>query len=51
MRVVAILEVDKEKLAETGHSFKEEMERMAQSGITLRDYKEADKARDRKSVV
>lgn len=46
MRVVAILEVDKEKLAETGHCFKEEMERMAQSGITLRDYKEADKASD-----
>ncbi len=44
--MVAILEVDKEKLAETGHCFKEEMERMAQSGITLRYYKEADKAGD-----
>ena len=46
MRVVAILEVDKEKLAETGCCFEEEMKRMAHSGITLRYYKEADKAGD-----
>lgn len=44
MRVVAILEVDKEKLAETGHSFEEEMGWAVQFGITLREYKEADKA-------
>ena len=32
MKVVAILEVNKEKLAETGHSFDEEMGKMSQSG-------------------
>jgi len=44
MKVVAVLEVDTEKLAETGHSFEEEMGWVSQSGITLREYKEADKA-------
>lgn len=44
--MVAILEVDKEKLAETGHCFKEEMGRVAQSGIILREYKEANKESD-----
>lgn len=43
MRVIAVLEVDKEKLAETGRSFEEEIGRAAQSGITLEEYKEADK--------
>lgn len=51
MKVVAILEVDKEKLAETGRCFKEEMERMARSGITLRYYKEAGKASDYEYAV
>lgn len=44
--MVAILEVDKEKLAETGHCFKEEMGRVAQSGIILRECKEANKESD-----
>lgn len=43
MRVIAILEIDKEKLEETGHSFEEEMGWVAQSGIALREYKEVDK--------
>ncbi len=46
MRVVAILEVDTEKLAETGHSFEEEMGWAVQSGITLREYKEVGEASD-----
>ncbi len=33
--MIAILEVDKEKLAESGNSFKQEMRLMEQSGIKL----------------
>ncbi len=44
MKVIAVLEVDERKLAETGNSFEEEMGWAAQSGIILKEYKEADKA-------
>ncbi len=35
MKVLGIFEVDETKLTETGHTFDEEMEWAAQSGITL----------------
>lgn len=35
MKVLGIFEVDEKKLAETGHTFDEEMGRVAQFGITL----------------
>ena len=44
MRVIAVLDVDEEELAETGHSFEEEMGWASQSGITMKEYREADKA-------
>lgn len=43
MMILAVLNVDKEKLTETGHSFEDEMGRLAQSGITLNHYAEADR--------
>ncbi len=36
--MIADLEVDEEKLAETGHSLEEEMGRVARFGITLKEY-------------
>ncbi len=42
MMILAVLNVDKEKLTETGHSFEDEMGWLAQSGITLNCYAEAD---------
>lgn len=41
MKILAVLDVDEEKIAETGHSFGEEMGWLAQSGITLNSYTEA----------
>ncbi|MFG6324450.1 MAG: hypothetical protein K1W41_24690 [Lachnospiraceae bacterium] len=41
MMILAVLNVDKEKLTETGHSFEDEMGWLAQSGITLSSYTEA----------
>jgi hypothetical protein len=38
MRIIAVLEVDEEKLMQTGHSFEEEMGWAVPSGITLKDY-------------
>lgn len=35
MKVLGVFEVDKKKLAETGHTFDEEMRLVAQPGITL----------------
>ena len=35
MRIIAVLDVDEEKLVRTGHSFEEEMGWAAESGITL----------------
>lgn len=46
MRIIAVLDVDEEKLAETGHSFEEEMGWAAQSGITLREFVNAEKCGD-----
>lgn len=43
MRVIAVLEVDEDKLAEMEHSFEDEMKWAADSGITLKEYTEADK--------
>ncbi len=43
MKVIAILEIDEGKLAGTGHSFEEEMNWAAQSGIFLKEYQEMDK--------
>lgn len=43
MMILAVLNVDKEKLTETGHSFEDEMGWLAQSGITLSHYAEADR--------
>ena len=40
MRVIAVLEVDKEKLAEFGGSFEDEMGWAAQSGIRMLEYQE-----------
>ena len=40
VRIVAVLEVDKEKLAETGGSFEDEMGWAAQSGIRMLEYQE-----------
>lgn len=40
MKVVAIFEVDEKTLAETGHSFEEEMAWVEQSGIYLMDSRE-----------
>ena len=40
MRVIAVLEINEKKLSETGHSFEEEMDWVAQSGITLKEYQE-----------
>lgn len=40
MRVVAILEIDKEKLAESGGSFEHEMRWVEQSGIRMVEYQE-----------
>ncbi|MCI9077609.1 MAG: hypothetical protein HFH68_01625 [Lachnospiraceae bacterium] len=40
MKIVAVLEVDEKKLAETGHSFEEEMGWAEQSGIILKEYQE-----------
>jgi len=38
MRVVAILDIDEERLAETGNSFNDRMGRLERIGITLRVY-------------
>lgn len=43
MKIIAVIDVDEAKLAKTGHSFKEEMERTIQSGITLTGYTDAEK--------
>lgn len=43
MRIIAVLDVDEEKLARTGHSFEEEMGWAAESGITLTSYTNAEK--------
>jgi hypothetical protein len=43
MMILAVLNVDKEKLTETGHSFENEMGWLAQSGITLNHYAKANK--------
>lgn len=43
MMILAVLNVDKEKLTETGHSFEDEMGWLAQSGITLSSYTEANR--------
>lgn len=40
VRIVAVLEVDKEKLAETGGNFEDEMRRAVQSGIRMVGYQE-----------
>ena len=40
VRIVAVLEVDKEKLAETGGNFEDEMGWAAQSGIRMVEYQE-----------
>lgn len=40
MRVIAILEVDQEKLAETGHTLEDEMGWIAQSGISMVSHEE-----------
>jgi len=45
MKILAVLDVDEGKIAKTGRSFKEEMGRLAQSGITLSSYTDADKCR------
>lgn len=38
VRIVAVLEVDKEKLAETGGNFEDEMGWATQSGIRMVEY-------------
>lgn len=38
MRVVAILDIDEERLTETGNSFNDRMGRLGRIGITLREY-------------
>lgn len=38
MRIIAVLDVDEDKLAQTGHSFEEEMGWAVESGITLTSY-------------
>lgn len=43
MKIVAVLDVDEKVLAETGHSFEEEIGCASQSGIVLKEYAEADK--------
>lgn len=43
MRIIAVLDVDEEKLVRTGHSFEEEMGWAAESGITLTSYTDAEK--------
>lgn len=43
MRIIAVLDVDEAKLAETGHSFEEEMGWAAQSGIILREFADMEK--------
>lgn len=43
MKVIAVLEVDEEKLAELEHTFEDEIKMSADSGITLERYIEADK--------
>ena len=40
MKIIAILNVDEEKLAETGNDFESEMGWVEESGITLERYKE-----------
>ncbi len=40
VRMVAVLEVDKEKLAESGGSFEDEMGWIEQSGIRMLEYQE-----------
>lgn len=40
VRIVAVLEVDKEKLAESGGSFEDEMGWIEQSGIRMLEYQE-----------
>lgn len=40
VRIVAVLEVDKEKLAEKGGNFEDEMRRAVQSGIRMVEYQE-----------
>lgn len=44
MRVIAILEVDEEKLAETGHNLEDEMGWLAQSGISMVSHKKIETA-------
>ena len=51
MKVIAVLEVDEEKLAETGHSFEDEIKWSADSGITLTKYVEADKCSEYEYVA
>ena len=43
MKILAVLDVDEKMLDQTGHSFEEEMGWLAQSGITLRSYTDAEK--------
>lgn len=43
MRIIAVLDVDEKKLAQTGHSFEEEIGWAVQSGITLTSYTDAEK--------
>lgn len=43
MRIIAVLDVDEEKLVRTGHSFEEEMGWTAESGITLTSYTDTEK--------
>lgn len=43
MRVIAVLEVDEEKMAELEHILEDEMKLATYPGIILKGYKEADK--------
>lgn len=43
MRVVAILDINEERLAETGNSFNDRMGHLGRIGIQLREYMELDK--------
>lgn len=45
MKILATLDVDEKMLDQTGHSFEEEMGWLAQSGITLSSYTDAEKCR------
>ena len=42
MRVIAVLDVDEERLAKTGNDFNDRMGRLGRIGITLREYTKMD---------